>query len=695
MKKISEIYGIKTFNHKAMLKHLPKEVCEKLLKTIDEGEPLDKEIARSVAHGLKEWALSNGANHFTHWFHPLRGTTAEKHNTFISKISSFEVIERFSEKELIQGEPDASSFPSGGIRSTFEARGYTAWDPTSPAFIIDDTLCIPSIFISYNGEILDKKTPLLKSLELVEKQSYKILKLFGNRTAKYVKVTVGAEQEYFLIDKKYFEKRPDLMFTGRTLIGAASPKDQQLEDHYFGSIKERVLDFMKAFEEEFIKLGIPVKTRHNEVAPNQFEFAPIFENANIAADHNLLAMEIMRKIANKKGFAILFHEKPFKGINGSGKHVNWSLMDSDGKNLLKSRRSEKQRLQFLFFLSGIILGIKKYEKILKLFTFSYSNELRLGGNEAPPSIISVFIGDSLYNLINKIATTEDLSELPQKFLSVGLSKIPSIKIDYTDRNRTSPFAFTGNKFEYRMPGSSFAISTIITALNTIIYYGLKEIHSYLEAELNVETDFDIAVLKSIKKAFLKSKDIIYNGDCYSEEWKEEAKKRGLSITSKYFELLNEIDEKEFEQLFIKTKILSKRYIDAYFEIEKDIYFKNLLIEASTLIDMVKTGVLHASIKQLKEFKEIEKFVDSSKIIEFTSNLTKKYAKSIIDLQTKVKKLDEMVVKFKSLSTKEKEKLSITIKEKMEQIREICDFIEQNTDEKMWPFPRYKDMLFKI
>lgn len=689
MEKISEIFGIRTFNQKAMLKHLPKDVCEKLLKTIEEGEPLDKEIAQIVAHGLKEWALSNGANHYTHWFHPLRGTTAEKHNTFISKMNSFDIIERFSGKELTQGEPDASSFPSGGIRSTFEARGYTAWDPTSPAFIIDDTLCIPSIFISYNGEILDKKTPLLKSLDLVENQAYKILKLFGNRSAKYVKCTIGAEQEYFLVDKKYFDKRPDLMFTGRTLIGAPSPKDQQLEDHYFGSIKERVLEFMKTFEEEFLKLGIPVKTRHNEVAPNQFEFAPIFENANIASDHNILAMELMRKIANKLDLAILFHEKPFEGINGSGKHINWSLMDSDGKNLLKSRRSEKQRLQFLFFLTGIILGIKKYEKILKLFTFSYSNELRLGGNEAPPSIISVFIGDSLYNLLNKIAETEDLSELPQKFLSIGLSKIPSIKIDYTDRNRTSPFAFTGNKFEYRMPGSSFAISTILTALNTIIYHGLKEMYTNLKNEMDKEDDFDIAVLKSIKKGFIDSKNIIYNGDCYSDKWKEEAKKRGLSITSKYFELFNEIDENDFEQLFIKTKLLSKRYIDAYFEIEKDIYFKNLLIETRTLTDMVKTGIIPSVIKQLKEYKEMES------IIGISSDNVKKYINNIVKLESSINDLENLVLQFSNQDDTKKGELIFVIKDKMSEIRKICNFLELNTSENLWPFPRYKDMLFKI
>ena len=692
---VSDIFAKKTFSEQEMLRYLPKDVYRKLKKTISEGEPLDKDIASSVAHGMKEWALSQGVTHFTHWFHPMRGVTAEKHDTFLQKINLNEFIERFSPSELIQGETDASSFPSGGVRTTFEARGYTAWDPTSPAFIIDDTLCIPSVYFSYNGEPLDKKMPLIKSTELVENEAFRLLKLFGNRTAKSTRCTIGAEQEYFLITEEHLKNRPDLALCDRTLIGSPSPKGQLMENHYFGSIKERVLAFMRDLENSLLELGIPLKTRHNEVAPNQFEFAPIYETANIASDHNAISLEIIKKVAKRHKLVAILHEKPFTGINGSGKHINWSLEDSDGKNLLQMGKTKKKKMQFLTFLTGCLLGVAKYEKILKLSSLSYSNEIRLGGNEAPPTILSSFIGDMLQNLLDMITSTKNITELPDKLLSVGLPKIPTVKVDYSDRNRTSPFAYTGNKFEFRMPGSSYSVSEVVAFMNTVIFHGIKEMTDLIEKELTTQTDFEKALFSSLQKAQKSINRIIYNGDCYDNSWLKEAKKRKLSTSSTYFEMLEEITKNEMAECLVKPGVFSKSYLKAMIEIKKSHYLKTMEVECNVLSDMIKTAIIPAGIKQLEQYENLHRMLTDLKLNNSKNSIYSNYAATLNDLHFSITTFEEETANFKNLNMAEKIPKIDDIKRMMLKLRKSCDKLETMTDTSIWPFPKYSKILFDL
>jgi len=692
---VSDIFAKKTFSEQEMLRYLPKDVYRKLKKTISEGEPLDKDIASSVAHGMKEWALSQGVTHFTHWFHPMRGVTAEKHDTFLQKINLNEFIERFSPSELIQGETDASSFPSGGVRTTFEARGYTAWDPTSPAFIIDDTLCIPSVYFSYNGEPLDKKMPLIKSTELVENEAFRLLKLFGNRTAKSTRCTIGAEQEYFLITEEHLKNRPDLALCDRTLIGSPSPKGQLMENHYFGSIKERVLAFMRDLENSLLELGIPLKTRHNEVAPNQFEFAPIYETANIASDHNAISLEMIKKVAKRHKLAAILHEKPFTGINGSGKHINWSLEDSDGKNLLQMGKTKKKKMQFLTFLTGCLIGVAKYEKILKLSSLSYSNEIRLGGNEAPPTILSSFIGDMLQNLLDMITNTKNITELPDKLLSVGLPKIPTVKIDYSDRNRTSPFAYTGNKFEFRMPGSSYSVSEVVAFMNTVIFHGIKEMTDLIEKELTTQTDFEKALFSSLQKAQKSINRIIYNGDCYDNSWLKEAKKRKLSTSSTYFEMLEEITKNEMAECLVKPGVFSKSYLKAMIEIKKSHYLKTMEVECNVLSDMIKTAIIPAGIKQLEQYENLHRMLTDLKLNNSKNSIYSNYAATLNDLHFSITTFEEETANFKNLNMAEKIPKIDDIKRMMLKLRKSCDKLETMTDTSIWPFPKYSKILFDL
>ncbi len=693
---LMESYGIKTFNDLAMKKYLPQDTYKKLKNIIKNGHRLEKDYAHVIAHGLKEWALSNNVTHFTHWFHPIRGVTAEKHDTFLSLLDNGEFIERFSSSELIQGETDASSFPSGGVRSTFEARGYTVWDPSSPVFILGDTMCIPSIFLSYNGDSLDKKMPLLTSSDYVEKQAYKLLKSFGNRTVKDVETTVGAEQEYFLVDEKY--NRIDIALTGRTLIGCESPKGQVLEDHYFGSIKNRVLNFMKDLEKQFFNLGIPIKTRHNEVAPNQYEFAPIFENANIASDHNALCMELMKKVAKNHKLIVLFHEKPYKGVNGSGKHINWSLMDSDRNNLLSPGNSIKKKLRFLTFLTAIIRGVAKYEKLLKWTALSYSNEERLGGNEAPPTIISMFIGNALHDLLGKIKTSKKFEDLPEKYITTNLSKIPEIKVDSSDRNRTSPFAYTGNKFEFRMPGSSFSVSEITTTINTVIGQGIKEIRIDIEKYLKKDNDIEKAVYSIVKQNLIKYDYILFEGDCYNKTWIDEAKKRGLSISSNYFEVLKEIHDDKSFNCFLDNKIYSNQYLLGLLEIKRDQYINSFIVESKVIIQMVRQNIVPVAIKQLEVYKNYT--LNINELLQMNGNMGENtiynlYGYALAELNDAIINYSVEIENFENSSKEEKENQLYGLKDEMEHIRTLCDQLEEYTEEKRWPFPNYSKLLFDI
>ncbi|NLP11165.1 glutamine synthetase type III, partial [bacterium] len=526
-----KIFGINCFNEKVMREKMPKDVYKKLRATIRKGEKLDMAIADVVAHAMKEWALNKGVSHFTHWFQPQTGLTAEKHDAFIEFDEEGIVLERFRGEQLVQGEPDASSFPSGGMRTTFEARGYTMWDPSSPAFIMEGPkggiLCIPSVFISYTGEALDKKTPLLRSMEALSRSALRILRLFGNNKADRVITTIGTEQEYFLIDKAFFALRPDLRITGRTLLGAEPPKGQQLEDHYFGSIKDRVLAFMQDSEIELYKVGVPAKTRHNEVAPHQFEIAPIFAEANVGADRNQLIMEILKKMANRHGLALLLHEKPFAGINGSGKHNNWSMADSDGNNLLEPGNTPEENLQFLVFLTAVLRAVYYYGDLLRAAIASASNDHRLGANEAPPAIMSVFLGDQLTKILDAIKTGKTVKATTQNLIDLGLTKLPAILRDNTDRNRTSPFAFTGNKFEFRAAGSSASVSLPNTILNATVADSLDVLYADLEKEIEKGTEFKTAVIAILRKHIKDTEAIRFNGNNYSKEWEQEAARRNL------------------------------------------------------------------------------------------------------------------------------------------------------------------------
>ena len=591
-KKIPELYGSLVFNDKVMREKLPKDIYKALRKTINNNTHLELDVANAVAVAMKEWAVDNGATHFTHWFQPMTGCTAEKHDSFITPVDGGEVIMDFSGKELIKGEPDASSFPSGGLRATFEARGYTAWDPTSPAFIKDGTLYIPTAVCSYTGEALDKKTPLLRSMDALSKEATKVLNLLGQSDVTSVKTTVGPEQEYFLIDKKDYAKRKDLIFTGRTLLGAAAPKGQEMEDHYFGVLRPRVAAYMHDLDEELWKLGIPAKTKHNEVAPSQHELAPVFDTTNVAVDHNQLTMEVMKKVAEKHGFVCLLHEKPFEGINGSGKHNNWSMTTNTGMNLLDPGKTPAENIQFLVFLAAVIKAVDEYADLMRLSVASAGNDHRLGANEAPPAIISMFLGDELSQVVESIENDTLFKKSEREAMDIGATVLPHFFKDTTDRNRTSPFAFTGNKFEFRSLGSSLSVAGPNVILNTAVAESLSQFYD----ELKDSKDLDSDVKALVKKTIVEHKRIIFNGDGYTDEWVAEAEKRGLYNYKTTPDVLPVFIEPKNVALFTKHGIFTESEIDSRYEILLENYVKTLHIEAKTLIDMLYHEFLPGTLK---------------------------------------------------------------------------------------------------
>ncbi len=699
-------FGENTFNDRVMREKLPKDVYKKLIKTIQAGEKLDLGIANAVAHAMKEWAISKGVTHFTHWFQPQTGLTAEKHDSFYELETDGQVIERFKGDQLVQGEPDASSFPSGGMRTTFEARGYTMWDPSSPAFIIDGPngggiLCVPSVFISYTGEALDKKTPLLRSMEAINRAALRALRLFGNKTANRVVPTVGTEQEYFLIDKRFFNLRPDLRISGRTLIGAEPPKGQQLEDHYFGTIKERVLAFMQDAEHELYRLGVPAKTRHNEVAPHQYEIAPIFAELNVGADRNQLIMEVLKKVANRHGLALLLHEKPFKGINGSGKHNNWSIADSEGNNLLDPGKTPEENLQFLVFLVSVLRAVYNYGDLLRASIASASNDHRLGANEAPPAIMSVFLGERLTEILDDIKAGKEIKRTEEFIIDLGISKLPSILRDNTDRNRTSPFAFTGNRFEFRALGSSASISMANTMLSAAVADSIDIILNDIQSELEKGKEFKAAVLNALRKHIIETEPIRFEGNNYSKEWEEEAERRGLpNIKRTGYALSSFIDPKNVAMLE-RQKVFYKEELDARYHTKLEQYVKTLDIEVDTLCDIVRTQILPAAIQYQTELATALK--ESHAVAAIVNDLDlKPVSQTLKNVNTAIKKLSERCQKLcellkEGLAIEDVEKqarfFSDHVVDQIEAVREPADELESILPDNLWPLPKYSEMLF--
>ena len=692
---VTEMFGENVFNETVMKARLPKETYKQLMKTIEGGEKLDGAVATIVANAMKDWAVEKGATHFTHWFQPLTGVTAEKHDSFIQPAEGGKVIMEFSGKELVQGEPDASSFPSGGLRATFEARGYTAWDPTSYAFIKDGTLCIPTCFCSYTGEALDKKTPLLRSMQAISKQAVRVLKLFGNNSVTSVKTTVGPEQEYFLVDKSVYDKRPDLIYTGRTLFGAKSPKGQELEDHYFGMIKPRVQEFMKDLNKELWKLGILAKTEHNEVAPAQHELAPIFSTTNMACDHNQLTMEIMRKVASKHGMVCLLHEKPFAGVNGSGKHNNWSISTNTGKNLLDPGATPDSNAQFLLFLCAVIKAVDEYQDLLRISVASAGNDHRLGANEAPPAIVSMFLGDELSEILECLEQGKPYGTHEKQKMEIGVTVLPDFNKDTTDRNRTSPFAFTGNKFEFRMLGSSESIACANIMLNTAVAEELSQFADTLEASKDFQSDLQKLVLKTIKE----HKRIIFNGNGYDDSWVKEAEKRGLlNLKSTPEALIHLIDEKNLS-LFKKHAVFSEIEAKSRFEIQNENYSKIINIEALTMIDMTKKDILPAGsayAKQLADTIVLKKSAGGADA-SYEEDLLKKISSLTDCIYSKVQQLEKDVVNAKSISDTSELALYYrnTVFAAMNELRANVDELEGYVPKSQWPLPSYGDLLFSV
>ena len=695
MSSINEIFASNVFNDSVMRERLPKETYKALQRTIKDGRSLDPNAATVVANAMKDWAIEKGATHFTHWFQPLSGLSAEKHDSFISPTSDGKVIMEFSGKELIQGEPDASSFPSGGLRATFEARGYTAWDPTSYAFIKDGVLCIPTAFCSYGGEALDKKTPLLRSMQAINKQALRVLKLFGKTDVKTVKTTVGPEQEYFLIDEDVYNKRKDLIYTGRTLFGAKPPKGQELEDHYFGIIKPRVQAFMKELNDELWKLGILAKTEHNEVAPAQHELAPIFTTTNIAADHNQLTMEIMQKVAKKHHMVCLLHEKPFAGVNGSGKHNNWSLTTDTGVNLLNPGDTPYENAQFLTFLCAVIKAVDEYQDMLRVSVASAGNDHRLGANEAPPAVVSMFLGTELTDVLKAIEKDEPYGGKEKEILKIGVHTLPKFPKDSTDRNRTSPFAFTGNKFEFRMLGSSSSVSCTNVVLNTAVAEELKQFADELEGAAN----FEEALHELIKKTVTDHKRIIFNGNGYDDAWIAEAEKRGLLNLRSTPECLPYSLHEKNMKLFISHKVYSETEMRARYEILSENYCKIINIEALTMIDMTKKDILPAVSKYSHELSDtvIAKAACGDIESGYEKELLAKVSKLNTAAYKKTEKLEQAVLKAKEIS--ETQELSMYYKDAvfaaMSELRITVDELETMVPADIWPYPSYGDMLFSV
>jgi len=707
-KKVSSYFGENTFNMTTMQKHISKATFASFKLWMSKGKTITLVQANEIADAMKEWAISKGATYYTHWFQPMTGLTAEKHDSFISFVEPGKVIEKFSGNKLIQGEPDASSFPSGGIRATFEARGYTAWDPSSPAFIIESllgkTLCIPTIFISYHGEALDKKLPLLRSDEALNKAALGLLKLFGHQNVKKVFSTCGAEQEYFLIDKNYYNLRQDLVMTGRTLIGASSPKGQQLEDQYFGTIKERVINFMFEVAEEAYKLGIPVMTRHNEVAPHQYEFAPIFEESNIACDHNQLLMELMKKVALRHNLVCLLHEKPFNGINGSGKHLNWSLSDDQGNNLLNPGETPEENLQFLAILVAVLRAVYLHADLLRASVALAGNEHRLGANEAPPAIISVFLGEQLTQILNMFENGVKSKVAKQDIIDLGIGRLPRFNKDMTDRNRTSPFAFTGSKFEFRAVGSSQNISTSIAIINTIIAEGLEYVTNQIKTVKGTGKDFNSEVLKVISDIVKETKDIRFEGNNYAEEWVREAKIRNLPNVAATYEALEVFTVGKNIALFEKYKVFSKEELIARYHIWIHMYNLTLEIEANTLKEMVNASVVPAGYKyekllagNLHELVELEKGaelkVDAAALEDKKAHLSDVVAK-IYYVRRNTNEMDKLLEKAKERSNEQRAELYFKeLKPLMEHIRKHVDALECVVSDDTWDLPKYREMLF--
>jgi glutamine synthetase len=680
-----------------MRERLPKATFKALKKTIDQGLPLDANVAEVVANAMKDWAIEKGATHFTHWFQPMTGITAEKHDSFISPTSDGKVIMEFSGKELIKGEPDASSFPSGGLRATFEARGYTAWDCTSPAFIKDDSLCIPTAFCSYTGEALDKKTPLLRSMEAIDKQALRVLRLFGNTTAKRVTTTVGPEQEYFLIDKDFFEQRKDLIYTGRTLFGAMPPKGQELEDQYFGALKERVSGFMKEIDNELWKLGVSAKTKHNEVAPAQHELAPIFTTTNIATDHNQLTMEIMKKVALRHGLVCLLHEKPFAGVNGSGKHNNWSMGTDEGANLLEPGNTPHENEQFLVFLCAVVKAVDEYADLLRVSAASPGNDHRLGANEAPPAIISIFLGDQLTEILDQLAVSGVTTSKSGGHMQLGVSSLPILPKDSTDRNRTSPFAFTGNKFEFRMVGSSMSIAACNFTLNAIVAETLCQIADRLEGA----KDFSSELQKILAEIAKNNRRVIFNGNGYSDEWVKEAELRGLPNIKTTVESIKAIIAEKNLAVMEKHHVLSRVEMTSRYEISLEHYTKTVNIEALAMIDIAKRQILPAVINFAGELAaniSAIKSVDSSLDVSAQMGLIKEVTSLTSELKKNITILEESVAKASTLHGDTYEHahfFRFDVFEKMDPVRAAADKLEMICDSDIWPMPTYGDMLFMV
>ena len=697
MAKVPELFGSMVFNDQMMLERLPKATYKALKKTIQNGEPLDESVANVVASAMKDWAIEKGCTHYTHWFQPMTGITAEKHDSFITPNGDGQVIMEFSGKELVKGEPDASSFPSGGIRATFEARGYTTWDPTSYAFAKDGTLYIPTAFCSYTGEVLDKKTPLLRSMERISTEACKVLNLLGKTDVTRVTTTVGPEQEYFLIDKDVYDQRKDLIYTGRTLFGAKAPKGQELDDHYFGAIKTRVASFMADLDNELWKLGILAKTKHNEVAPSQHELAPIFTTTNIATDHNELTMEVMKKIAEKHGLVCLLHEKPFAGVNGSSKHNNWSISTNTGENLLDPGKTPENNIQFQLFLAAIVKAVHEYQDLLRISVASAGNDHRLGANEAPPAIISMYLGDDLGALVDSIINgTEYISKGKVK-MSTGVDVLPDFKKDTSDRNRTSPFAFTGNKFEFRALGSALNIACPNIMLNTMVAEELSEFYD----ELKDASDLDAAVKALIKKTFTEHQAIIFNGNNYAPEWVEEAEKRGLlNLKSLPDAVEHYIDQKNID-LFTKNKIYSVDEINARYEIELENYAKIINIEALTMIDMAKKDMIPAVTSYVRELTDTalaKKALSDAIPTSVEEDLITSLSNKLVCFSKKTAELENAVI---GASEYEGDVLAYakyyreSVFSVMTELRAIGDAMETETAADYWPYPSYGEMLYGV
>lgn len=697
MAKVPEIFGSMVFNDQKMQERLPKSTYKALKKTIQNGEPLDLSVANVVAAAMKDWAVEMGCTHYTHWFQPMTGITAEKHDSFIAPNGEGQVIMEFSGKELVKGEPDASSFPSGGIRATFEARGYTTWDPTSYAFVKDGTLYIPTAFCSYTGEVLDKKTPLLRSMERINTEAVKILHLLGKEDVTRVTTTVGPEQEYFLIDKDAYDQREDLIYTGRTLFGAKAPKGQELDDHYFGAIKTRVAAYMKDLDEELWKLGILAKTKHNEVAPSQHELAPIFTTTNIATDHNELTMEVMKKVAERHGLVCLLHEKPFAGVNGSGKHNNWSISTNTGENLLDPGKTPENNLQFQLFLAAVVKAVHEYQDLLRITVASAGNDHRLGANEAPPAIISMYLGDDLGELVDSIINDREYVSKGKQRMRTGVDVLPDFMKDTSDRNRTSPFAFTGNKFEFRALGSSLNIACPNYMLNTMVAEELSEFYD----ELKDADDMDAAIKALVKKVFTEHQNIIFNGNNYAPEWVEEAERRGLLNLKSLPDAMEHFLDKKNVDLFVKNKICSADEIRARYEIELESYSKQINIEALTMIDMAKKNILPAVtsyVRNLTDTALAKKALSDAIPTSVEEDLITSLSNKLVCFSKKTAELEEAVIKASDYSDdnlKYAKYYRETVFALMQELRAVGDAMETETASEYWPYPSYGELLFGV